>query len=100
MCRLIAVMLGRLRMTVDECIEQYNSLIKQVFQTKLHRIPVNWKFKVNPRFSSETLRKSIEGVLASHKLKPDIRLLDESSESECKVLVSRTIAYQAPTTLI
>lgn len=35
---LIAVMLGRLRMTVDECIDAYTSLSDRVFEKKGHRV--------------------------------------------------------------
>ncbi|PGH27746.1 hypothetical protein AJ80_00534 [Polytolypa hystricis UAMH7299] len=34
---LIAIMLGRLEMDVDECIEAYNNLVESVFGEKLHR---------------------------------------------------------------
>ncbi|KAK4032049.1 FabD/lysophospholipase-like protein [Parachaetomium inaequale] len=34
---LIAIMLGRLRMTVDECIDAYTSLSDKVFEKKSYR---------------------------------------------------------------
>jgi hypothetical protein len=34
MSRLIAIMLGRLEMDVDECISAYNTLIRAVFVEK------------------------------------------------------------------
>ncbi|CVL07330.1 uncharacterized protein FMAN_15396 [Fusarium mangiferae] len=38
---LIAIMLGRLRMTVDECIAAYTSLSNKVFEKKSHRVKIN-----------------------------------------------------------
>ena len=80
-------MLGRLGLTVDECIEQYSTLIEQVFKKKIHRLPINLKFKVNPRFSSDVLQKAIEGVLSERELRADTPLLEESPSSPCKVFV-------------
>ena len=44
--RLIAIMLGRLEMDVDECISAYNRLIKTVFEEKAHKIPFSWLGRV------------------------------------------------------
>ncbi|CAK7206341.1 hypothetical protein SEUCBS139899_009130, partial [Sporothrix eucalyptigena] len=38
---LIAIMLGRLQMTVNECIEAYTSLSDKVFERKRHRVKIN-----------------------------------------------------------
>lgn len=40
---LIAIMLGRLQMTVDECIEAYTSLSDKVFEKKCHRVNIKGK---------------------------------------------------------
>jgi patatin-like phospholipase/acyl hydrolase len=37
---LIAIMLGRLQMTVGECIDMYTSLSNKVFEKKSHRITI------------------------------------------------------------
>src|SRR4029077_17082567 len=42
MSRLVAIMLGRLEMDVDECISAYNKLIKAVFEEKSSRFSVSW----------------------------------------------------------
>ena len=34
MCRIIAIMLGRLQMTVDECIQAYRELARRAFSLK------------------------------------------------------------------
>ena len=38
---LIAIMLGRLRMTVDECIAVYTHLFRTVFEKQKHKIPIS-----------------------------------------------------------
>ncbi|KAI9847126.1 MAG: hypothetical protein M1838_001009 [Thelocarpon superellum] len=50
---LIAIMLGRLRMTVDDCIRSYSTLAEEVFQQKYHR--VGWKSNLQGRFDSARL---------------------------------------------
>jgi patatin-like phospholipase/acyl hydrolase len=40
---LIAVMLGRLRMTVDECIDAYTTLSNRVFKKKTYRVNLKGK---------------------------------------------------------
>ncbi|KAG4257587.1 pfs [Fusarium proliferatum] len=43
---LIAIVLGRLRMTVDECIDAYTSLSNKVFEKKSHRTKINGQLTV------------------------------------------------------
>ncbi|KAK7193328.1 phosphorylase superfamily protein, partial [Paraphaeosphaeria sporulosa] len=60
---LIAIMLGRLEMSVDECIAAYSELAAAVFGERLHRLPVNMKGGVQPRFDSATLENAIQKVV-------------------------------------
>src|SRR5690242_7546111 len=53
---LIAVMLGRLRMSVDECMDAYASLSKEVFEKKGHRLRMNGKFQ--GRFDTAALEEA------------------------------------------
>ncbi|KAK4966329.1 hypothetical protein LTR42_011490 [Elasticomyces elasticus] len=61
---LIAIMLGRLEMDVDECITEYKKLMCTVFDKKkeswLRLLPNS---KINPRFSSKVLEKVIKDVI-------------------------------------
>lgn len=61
--RLIAIMLGRLEMDVDECISAYNRLIKTVFEEKAHKTPFSWLGRVQSRFDSGKLKTAIEEVI-------------------------------------
>ncbi|OAL51109.1 FabD/lysophospholipase-like protein [Pyrenochaeta sp. DS3sAY3a] len=60
---LIAIMLGRLEMSVDECIVAYNKLMKDVFSEKASKIPVTWKGRVKAQFDSRKLRAAVEQVV-------------------------------------
>lgn len=60
-CRLIAIMLGRLEMDVDECIRTYEELLAKIFKSR--RIPLTWKWNTKARFDSRILRESIENII-------------------------------------
>jgi hypothetical protein len=60
---LIAIMLGRLEMDVDECITAYSGLAEAVFREKLSSFPVDIKGKDNIRFDSAELEKAAQKVV-------------------------------------
>ncbi|KAH0551380.1 hypothetical protein GP486_007405, partial [Trichoglossum hirsutum] len=62
---LIAIMLGRLEMDVDNCISAYISLIKTVFEEKSSWLPVGWVGKIKAQFDSKSLKSAIEEVIRS-----------------------------------
>lgn len=69
--RLIAIMLGRLEMDVDECIEQYGKLMEKVFETEssswswLDWLPFDRNFWIKSKFDSKKLKAAIEDVIVS-----------------------------------
>ena len=63
--RLIAIMLGRLEMDVDECLQTYKKLLEKIFKSK-SRIPVTIKGKTKARFDSKSLRQSIEDIVRKY----------------------------------
>jgi hypothetical protein len=75
-------MLGRLRMTIDECINAYLSLSDRVFQKKRHRVSV--KGQIQGRFDSEELAQAVKEVIIHQGLLEDA-LLKDASETACKV---------------
>ncbi|KAK2014984.1 phospholipase, patatin family protein [Colletotrichum eremochloae] len=83
---LIAIMLGLLEMDVDECIAAYTKLIREVFNTKLHRSPVGITGKVQARFDSKKLQAAVEAVLVNKGVSVTRRLKD-GLERGCKVFV-------------
>ena len=75
-------MLGRLRMSIDECIEAYLSLSDRIFQKKKHRVTI--KGKIQGRFDSEELAQAVRDVVAGKGFQEDA-LLKDTSENACKV---------------
>ncbi|KAH7304220.1 acyl transferase/acyl hydrolase/lysophospholipase [Rhexocercosporidium sp. MPI-PUGE-AT-0058] len=64
---LIAIMLGRLHMSVDECLAAYRKLSDEVFQAKHYAaapwwtFPWNWELK--GRFDTEALERAIKSLV-------------------------------------
>lgn len=81
---LIAIMLGRLQMTVDECIAAYTSLSNKVFEKKHHRFTLG--LKVQGRFSSTELEKVVKEMVRGRGLGQGT-LLKDSPDARCKVYV-------------
>jgi hypothetical protein len=82
--RLIAIMLGRLRMSVEECITAYSRLMKRIFEKKENRSIMDVLGRVKPRFSSEALAEAIKEVLdfSGHNIDEKF---EETNEPTCKV---------------
>jgi hypothetical protein len=77
-------MLGRLEMSVDECIEAYSTLMKQVFEKREHRSFVDMLGRVQPRFSSAALEKAIAQVIKSRHIPVDEKF-HNGTKPRCKV---------------
>ena len=75
-------MLGRLKMSVDECIGAYLLLSDRVFQKKRHRVTV--KCNIQGRFDSEELERAVKEVVTAQGLQEDA-LLKDASDDACKV---------------
>lgn len=76
---LIAIMLGRLEMNIDDCINAYVALFDRVFRKKHHRLKINGQ--IQGRFDTEALQESIREIAG-----PDT-LLKGAENQQCKVLV-------------
>ena len=75
-------MLGRLRMSVDDCIEAYASLSDKVFQKKRQGISILGK--VQARFDSKELENAIKQVIEKQGLEIDSPL-EGTPDTSCKV---------------
>jgi len=75
-------MLGRLKMSVVECIDSYLSLSDRVFRKKRHRVSV--KGAVQGRFDSEELERAVKEVVKAQGLQEDT-LLKDAPNAACKV---------------
>lgn len=82
MARLIAIMLRRLKLSIDECIDAYLSLSDRVFQKKSHRVTI--RGNIQGRFDSEELERAVKEVVAKQGLHQDA-LLKDVSDDACKV---------------
>jgi hypothetical protein len=75
-------MLGRLRMSVADCISAYLSLSDRVFRKTQHRVTI--KGKVQGRFDGEELAQAVKEVVMQQGLQADA-LLKDRPEAGCKV---------------
>ena len=80
---LIAIMLGRLEMDVDECIAAYSELAAAVFGQKSSRIPFNIKGKIQERFDSAKLESAIREVIGQSGVS-ETDLLNDGIERGCR----------------
>ena len=75
-------MLGRLKMTVEECINAYADLSDKVFQKKHHR--VNMRVGgIQGRFDSSELERAVKQIIVSRGLEEDELFYDK--KNTCKV---------------
>ena len=77
LCRIIALMLGRLRMGVETAIDTYNSLAQQVFSDQ-KRWPGDGKFKATK------LEEVIKSIVRDVTGDPEEPLLEVSDASVCR----------------
>lgn len=75
-------MLGRLKMSIEECLDAYLLLSDRVFQKKRHRVTV--KGNIQGRFDSEELARAVKEVVTKQGLQEDA-LLKDASDGACKV---------------
>lgn len=75
-------MLGRLQMSIDECIDAYLQLSDRIFRKKRHRLTI--KGKIQGQFDSEELERAVKEIITKRGLQEDALLKDES-DAACKV---------------
>lgn len=80
---LLAVMLGRLQMTVQECIDAYTALCRKVFVKSGHY--VNFRGQIKGRFDSSELEKAVKSIVQDRGLDENALLKDP--DAPCKVFV-------------
>jgi len=83
---LIAIMLGRLEMSVEECKKAYLELMDQIFVKKRHRLGLN--LKVQAQFDTVVLENAIKKVIKDRGIGEDELLL--RPEGRCKIFVTST----------
>ena len=83
---LIAIMLGRLNMSVDECIKEYEELMGSIFGSKAHLWPVSPFANVNAQYDAKRVKAAIEDLLRKHDL-PENSVFNDGTERRCRVYV-------------
>jgi hypothetical protein len=83
-CRLIAIMLGRLEMDVDECIAAYIRLMEAVFKTKKTRFPITRTGNLKAQFDSAKLEAAITEVIRDQGAK-ETDLFNDGTSRRCRV---------------
>jgi hypothetical protein len=77
-------MLGRLEMSVDDCISAYIKLMEDVFGKKSRRLPVSWSLATKSKFDSAKLKDAIDKVITkSGALSTDN--LDDGNARGCRM---------------
>ena len=79
---LIAIMLGRLKMSVAECIEEYQKLSTAVFTKKRHRVSLS--AKLQGRFDHDALEKGMKDLLRRLDLSEDELMKEGDDAPRCK----------------
>ena len=84
--RLIAIMLGRLKMTVDECIDAYADLSNRVFRKSHHRVNLR-DGSIQGRFDSLELERATKEIIVKFGFDEN-ELLRDIPDATCKVSVT------------
>lgn len=82
-------MLGRLEMSVDECIRAYTELMESIFSEKISRVPVDWSGNIVSQYDSKKLKTAIENVITRAGFSP-ADLMDDGNCRRTKVFVCTT----------
>lgn len=81
-------MLGRLKMSIDECIDAYLQLSERIFQRKRHRVSV--KGQIQGRFDSDELEQAVKEIITKQGLQENT-LLKDTPDAACKVCVQLSL---------
>ena len=79
---LVAIMLGRLEMSVEECKQAYMDMMDKIFIKKHHRLGFP-KLKVQARFDTMVFENAIKQVVKDRGINEDSLLL--WPEGRCKM---------------
>jgi predicted acylesterase/phospholipase RssA len=94
---LLAIMLGRLRMSLDECEEAYLNLSRMIFAPVHHKANATGRLvnfvEAKGKFKHKPLEQCIKDILGRKGL-PEDQLLREDDESACKSFVCAVTGYE------
>ena len=81
---LIALMLGRMQLTVDECITAYEDLSAKVFPKPRHRRFQFFGGNTQGRFDHKALENRIKELLNAYRRPVDTLLKEPPKDNACK----------------
>ncbi|OCK98010.1 FabD/lysophospholipase-like protein [Cenococcum geophilum 1.58] len=85
---LLAIMLGRLEMSIDGCIAAYTKMSDGIFKRKHHRVKL-WNGQIQGRFDTPELERAIKEIVKKAGYEED-ELLQNYENAPCKVFVCAT----------
>ncbi|KAG8885679.1 hypothetical protein FRB97_000122 [Tulasnella sp. 331] len=86
---LIAIMLGRLRMSISDCIDAYKELSRRIFDISTIDKTNNF-VRTGAQYSAETLQQAFKFIIKEYSgsMNPEEPMLEEHApENDCKVFV-------------
>jgi len=86
-CSLIAIMLARLEMTVQECIDNYIEIMDGVFKKTSHRLGFDlqkFNLQIQGRFDSAELEAAIKRTVIVSNLPEDAKFR-RANAGQCKL---------------
>ncbi|KAG9513283.1 phospholipase, patatin family protein, partial [Aureobasidium melanogenum] len=96
---LIAIMLGRLEMSINECIDAYKTLSGDVFHKK-RRIPVDIRGDLQERYDSKALELAVRKILKERNLDENALLKSPKNPHGTKVFVCCTSGETSESVLL
>ncbi|KAG6876907.1 hypothetical protein C0993_012163 [Termitomyces sp. T159_Od127] len=83
---LIAIMLGRLQMTISECIKVYESLASDIFSA--HRAQRTWNFSTTGAYyKAKYFEEGLKNLIKEKTGDENASMLDPDPKNKCKVFV-------------
>jgi hypothetical protein len=82
----LAIMLGRLRMSIDECEEAYMKFSEDIFKPRNAAVGAYNLLNAQGKFSTEALEANIKELIDKAEL-PQSEKFDDKRDDSCKTLV-------------
>ncbi|KAI1389529.1 acyl transferase/acyl hydrolase/lysophospholipase [Hypoxylon trugodes] len=96
---LIALMLGRMRLIVDQCITAYKELSPKIFTKIHHRINL-LNGETQGRFDHTALENGVRELLKAYDMEAESLLKGPDEENSCKVFVCATSQQTGRTAIL
>ena len=96
---LIALMLGKMAMTVDECIQQYEKLSEVVFGKKHLRSRIT-RGLAPTKYSGKRLQRCIQSLLRARELDENMPMIGEADKIAWYVRNAAEFSHSQPNIII